>query len=61
MIKEIKLNEIVKIKGRYFKLFYSAVYDVSKKDNRGRRPNLKLLREKELIKLIDELKGGNKE
>jgi len=51
-IKELKHNEIVLIKGRLYKLTYTGVYDVSKKDNRGKRPALKLLREKELLKLL---------
>lgn len=66
MIIKLSTGDIVEIKKRLFKVTYTPIYDTSKKDNRGKRPNLKLLTPKDMLKLIrdlkvkDEMKGGNK-
>ena len=61
MIYKLKIGDIIELKNRLFKITYTNVYDTSKKDNRGKRPNLKILSSQDMLKLIKELKGGLKE
>lgn len=60
MIIKLKQGDIIEIKSRLFKVSYTPIHDTSKKDNRGKRPNLKLLSPQDMLKLIKEMKGGLK-